>query len=203
MMQANKCCPQKRYFCVSLLLLSLLLLAGCHQNTPVQVKQSTGFLNHTQQEGVLNMADHTHLIQIQTVLWQTHQMSDADLDFWVSLLQRGPLKNDPTAWAGFHTLVLEDALGHKQLSSSQQTKMYDAVLPYVSDAAYTKDVDPSDPQMTQKLRIGNEQNAVALLAQTRDPRALGVLAHVAQSSPYPDVRQKAKDLHEKLAALPQ
>jgi hypothetical protein len=201
MIQTNKCCRSKRYFSAGLLLLPLLFLTGCHKNASVQAAQHSSLLTHTQQEGALNIADHTRLIGIQTAIWQNHQISDADLDFWVNLLHRGPLKNDPMAWTGFHTLVLEDALGLKQLSSSQQAKMYDAVLPYVSDAAYTKDADPSDPQMTEKLRTGNEQNAIALLAQTHDPRALEVLAHIAQSSPYPKVRRQAQESHEKLAAL--
>lgn len=85
--------------------------------------------------------------------------------------------------------------------------MYDAVLPFVSDAAYAKSMDasdtrsdPTDPSTQKNLRIGTERIAVQLLAQTRDARALPVLKSLAQSSPSLDLRETAHEYHDKLAA---
>lgn len=196
-----------------ILSLSIFLLAR-HTRSPLdvsieqQVQKSQGYRQQYEQKGVLSALDYARLAKISGYIDQRQIISDDDLDFWIALLHRGPLKDTPSNWSSFYTIVLGLGAGRKQLTPSQQQKMYDAALPFVSDAAYTKVIDPSatqmdpaDPLSQQSLRTGEEKIALMLLAQTRDPRALGVLDNIAQNSPHPELRQTARDYHDKLAAV--
>lgn len=156
----------------------------------------------TQRRGALAMDDHARLIQMQTTIYKAHRISDADLDFWVSLLHAGPLQDTPGAWSLFHTLVLGDAVGTKRLTPPQQRKMYDAVLPYTADAAYARDRDPSHPEMSDRLRTGSKDIAIRLLAQTRDPRAAGTLERIARCETSDRLRREANGLHALLSRTP-
>lgn len=171
-------------------------------------QHSQKYRERLEQQGILAAADHARLIKISTYIERNQQLPDNDLNFWISLLQKGPLKDNPSNRGLFYTIVMGGALGRKQLSTSSQEKMYDAVLPFVSDAAYITAMDPantrtdpSDPTTQVNLRTGSEEIAVMLLAQTRDPRALPVLRNLAQSSQYPSLRATAQEYYTKLAAV--
>ena len=185
------------------------ILCGCHRqpqasaNTLVgaMAKGHLNFREAAQQVGILSIEDFTRLDKIHTTLVQNHTMSDADLDFWVALLNRGPLKNTPSNWSFFHGQVLGHAFGNKHLTPSQQKKMFDAVLPYVSDAAYARDIDPKDTdpayvEISQVNTVDKKFIAVKLLEQTGDPRTVRTLEHVAQSDPSPRIRRTALRFHE-------
>ena len=172
-----------------------------------QVQSSQNYRLRWERKGVLSASDMARLAKISAYIQQRQEMSDADLDFWVALLHRGPLKDTPSNWGLFYASVFGLADGRKHLSPSQQQKMYDAVLPYVSDAVYTKamdlsyKVDSGDPTSPQSLRTGHEKSAIILLAQTHDPRALGKLDAIAHDDIHPELRQTASDYHDKLAAV--
>ena len=139
---------------VAALLLSVMLLSVFlflrHIQNPLdadikrRVQRSQGYLQKWEQKGILSASDQARLFKISTYIAKRQEISDDDLDFWIALLHRGPLKDTPSNRIGFYTDVLSDGSGRKHLTPSQQQKMYDAVLPYVSDAAYAKAMDPSD-----------------------------------------------------------
>ena len=197
----------------SIIVLSVFLFTRHSQSSLDSVverreKRSQKYQEKWEQKGILSIPDHARLIKISAYIERSQQMSDDDLDFWISLLQRGPLKDTPSNRGLFYTTVMEDALGRKQLSPSGQKKMYDAVLPFVSDATYMSAMDPNDPRTdpsdptTQvNLRTGTEGIAVMLLAQTRDPRALTVLQNLARNSQYLKLRETAQEYYTKLAAV--
>ena len=201
---------------VAALLLSFVVLSVFlfvrHTQNPLdiaidhQVQRSQSYRQKWEQKGVVSALDHARLIKISTYIEQRQEMSDDDLEFWTTLLQKGPLRDTPSNRFLFYSDVLGDAAGRKHLSLSGQKKMYDAVLPFVHDAAYVTAMDPSDtrtdpsdPSTQKNLRIGSETIAVQLLAQTRDPRALGILEGIAQNSPSPALRETAHEYHDKLA----
>ncbi|MDQ2798197.1 MAG: hypothetical protein M3Y13_00960, partial [Armatimonadota bacterium] len=120
---------------------------------------------------------------------------------------QGPLKDTPSNRMGFYSIVMGCGVGRKHLTPSQQGKMYDAVLPYVSDTAYAKAIgptdthtDPADPLSQQSLRTGAEDIAVILLMETNDPRALSELKRISENSPSPRLRREAGQCHDVLAA---
>ena len=165
------------------------------------------YFQETERKGILSANDYARLGQVSAAIENQHQITDADLDSWVAVLQKGPLKDTPSNRMGFNSIVLGLGVGRKHLTPPQQEKMYNAVLPFVSDAAYAKAIDPSDtradpsdPTTQKNLMIGEEEIAVMLLAETRDPRALSVLKDLAQNSPYPHLRRTALKEHDKLAA---
>ena len=172
---------------------------------PLPSRQS--YLQETERKGVLSAADYARLAQVSDGIQHRHQMTDDDLDAWTAVLQRGPLKDTPANRMSFDTIVLGLGIGRKRLTPPQQAKMYEALLPFVSDSAYANTMDPSDtrtdpsdPATQQNLRTGSEETAVMLLAETRDPRALGVLKGLSQSSPSPRLRRAALKEHDILAA---
>ena len=193
--------------------LSIFLLLH-HSQSPLDAKveskvQSTqGYREQWEKKGVLTASDHARLIKISTYIQQRQEMSDDDLDFWIALLKKGPPIDTPSNHSLFYSVMMGDAMGRKHLSQAAQKKMYDAVLPFVSDAAYANAIDPSDtridpsdPSTQENLRIGSENLAVILLAQTRDPRALPVLQDLAQNSRSAKIRATAQEYYAKLAAV--
>lgn len=164
------------------------------------------YFQETERKGIPSAVDYTRLAQVSDSIQHKQQISETDLDSWIAVLQKGPLKDTPSNRMGFDSIVLGLGIGRKRLTPSEQEKMYDAVLPFVSDAAYAKAIDPTDktdpadPTSQQNLRTGEEEIAVMLLAETRDPRALGVLNDLAHNSPYPHLRRTALKEHDKLAA---
>ncbi len=173
-------------------------------SNPPPSRQS--YFQETERKGILSTIDYARLAQVSDTIQHQHQMTDADLDSWIAVLQKGPLKDTPSNRMGFDSIVLGLGIGRKNLTPSQQEKMYNAVLPFVSDAAYAKALDPSDtrsdpsdPTTQKNLMIGSEETAAMLLAETRDPRALGVLKDLAQHSPYPHLQKTALREHDKLA----
>ena len=192
---------------ITALAIIAVLLFVRHQANDMSAHAFSRQTNFMEQDGILNVSDYTRLTQIQETIQHQQRISD-DLDFWIATLHKGPLKDLPAKRMLFYSTVMGCAGGHKNLSPQQQRKMYDAVLPFVSDAAYTDamdtrgsvGIDPADPTSPQSLRTGQEKMAVRLLAQTRDPRAIGVLNTLAQTSPAPSLRQAAQECSEKLAA---
>ncbi len=173
-----------------------------------QAQQSLGYRQEWQQKGILSANDYARLDKISIYIQRRQTISDDDLNFWIALLQQGPLIKTPANWSLFYTDVLGLGVGRKHLSLAEQKKMYDAVLPFLSNAGYTKSMDPDDNAgtssylTTQKdLVIGNEEIAALLLAQTLDPRALGVLRNTAHNSPSPSLRQTAQEYYDKLAMV--
>ncbi len=193
-------------------LAAVFFLSGLADNIgqfggPHHLPSRQSYFQETEQKGILRASDYARLAQVSDAIQRQHVMSDADLDFWIALLQQGPLKDTPSNRMGFYSIVMGCGVGRKHLTPAQQGKMYDAVLPYVSDTAYAKAIDPTDthtdpadPLSQQSLRTGAEDIAVILLMETNDPRALSELKSISENSPAPRLRREAGQCHDVLAA---
>jgi hypothetical protein len=133
-----------------------------------------------QQQGIIGKQDYLQLVKIQEGIDKTQAMSDEDIAFIVHELSLRPAQNISKNAVQAQRLVLDRTYaspGHKpkHLTASQRSRLYDAIVPYTSSADQ-----------------GVEVEASLALAGTRDPRAIPVLEHMAQSSPYSVVRMDAQ-----------
>lgn len=133
-----------------------------------------------QQQGVIAKQDYLRLVKIQDGIDRTQKVSDGDVAFIAHQLNARPAQDTSKNAVQAQDLVLWHTYaspGHKpkQLTPSQRGHLYDAILPYTSSS-------------DQAVQV----NASLALAGTRDPRAIKVLEHMAQSSQYSLVRLDAK-----------
>ena len=169
-----------------------MALAGCGKikdalQSPPAPTPATVYLSDAQkgdlyqQQGVIAKQDYLHLVRIQDGINQTQKVSDEDMAFIVRELNSLPVQNTSKTAAQAQHLVLDHTYaspGHKpkRLTPSQRSRLYNAILPYTSSSDQWVQVDAS-----------------LALAGTRDPRAIPILKHMAQSSPYSVVRLDAKE----------
>lgn len=133
-----------------------------------------------QQQGVIVKQDYLRLVKIQDGINRTQRVSDADVAFIARQLNARPFQDTSKNAVQAQHLILDHTYaspGHKpkRLTPSQRSRLYNAILPYTSSPDKWVQVDAS-----------------LALAGTRDPRAIKVLEHMAQSSPYSVVRLDAK-----------
>ncbi len=134
---------------------------------------------HYQQQGVMAEQDYLHLAKIRGGMDQTQKLSDADVTFLVQQLSSLPAQTTSPNKVQAEEIVLGHTYsspGHKpkRLTPSQRSRLYNAIVPY------TKSPD-------QWVQV----EASLALAGTRDSRAIPVLEHMAQNSPYSVVRLDA------------
>ena len=125
-----------------------------------------------QKQGVIAKQDYLRLVKIQNGIDRTQKLSDEDVEYITRELNALPVQNTSKNVAQAQDLVLWHTYaspGHKpkRLTPTQRSRLYSAILPYTSS---------SDQ--------GVQVNASLALAGTRDPRAIKVLEHMAQSSQY-------------------
>ena len=133
-----------------------------------------------QQQGIIGKQNYLRLVKIREGIDKTQTVSDEDIAFIAHQLSMRPVQNISKNAVQAQHLVLDHTYaspGHKpkHLTVSQRSRLYNAILPYTSSADQWVEVDAS-----------------LALAGTRDPRAIPVLEHMAQSSPYSVVRLDAK-----------
>lgn len=145
-----------------------------------------------QQQGIMAKQDYLRLVKIQDGIDRTQKVSDGDVAFIARELNSLPVQNTAKNAVQAQHLVLDHTYaspGHKpkRLTPSQRSRLYNAILPYTSSSDQWVQVDAS-----------------LALAGTRDPRAIPVLKHMAQSSQYSVVRLDAaaflKQLRKVLAS---
>lgn len=134
-----------------------------------------------QQQGVIAKQDYLRLVKIQAGIDRAQKVSDEDVAFIAQQLNARPVQDTSKNAVQAQHLILDHTYaspGHKpkRLTPSQRGRLYDAILPYTSSSDQWVQVDAS-----------------LALAGTRDPRAIKVLEHMAQSSPYSVVRLDAKE----------
>lgn len=133
-----------------------------------------------QQQGVIAKQDYLHLVKIQENIDRTQKVSDEDVAFITRELNSLPVQISSKNAVQAQDLILWHTYaspGHKpkHLTPTQRSRLYSAILPYTGS---------SDQ--------GVQVNASLALAGTRDPRAIKVLEHMAQSSQYSLVRMDAR-----------
>jgi len=132
-----------------------------------------------QQQRVIAKQDYLHLVKIQEGINRTQKASDEDVAFIAQQLNARPVQATSKNAVQAQHLILDHTYaspGHKpkRLTPSQRSRLYNAILPYTSSSDQWVQVDAS-----------------LALAGTRDPRAIKVLEHMAQSSQYSVVRLDA------------
>ena len=155
--------------------------------TPHLPDQQQGALY--QQQGVMTKQDYLRLVKIQDGIDRTQRISDEDVAFIARELNSLPVQNTSKSAVQAQEMVLAHTYaspGHKpkQLTPSQRGRLYNAILPYTGSS-------------DQWVQVG----ASLALAGTRDPRAIGVLNRMAQSSQYPVVRMDARTWLKRLRGV--
>jgi len=142
-----------------------------------------------QQQGIIAKQDYLHLVRVQDGINRAQTISDEDVAFIEQQLSARPVQDTSRNAVQAQDLILwhtHASAGHKpkRLTPAHQVRLYKAILPYTSSSDQGVQVDAS-----------------LALATTRDPRAIKVLEHMAQSSPYSVVRLDAKTWLKRLTEV--
>jgi len=84
-------------------------------------------------DGVMSAENYQRLANIQTTVFRTGKITDADLQWAILLLHSGPLVESQNNENGLHRAVLLYLTGIRSSTPSQQSEFFTAVVPLASD----------------------------------------------------------------------
>lgn len=133
-------------------------------------------------------ADRTRLGRIGTALQKSKPVADADLDWAISLLQRGPAVNSPPSNGSFAIMTMSQLCNHKSMTPAQMHRLAKAVLPFADDPL---PAERAPVNGLQAADVSVQHAAVLTLGSLNDEAADAKLEQLAQSSPTPKIRRTA------------
>ncbi|MDQ2687928.1 MAG: HEAT repeat domain-containing protein [Armatimonadota bacterium] len=126
--------------------------------------------------GVMSAENYRRLASIQTNIFRTGTITDADLRWAISLLHSRPLVESQNNENGLHRAVLLYLTGIRYLTPSQQSEFFTAVVPLASD----KDRYVRQMAATTLGEIGDARAKPYLKKMQSDP-VMQVRVHAAQA----------------------
>lgn len=160
---------------------SIAIILGC-QSAPPVAKETEAAARGFEEIGGFAKQDYLNLMAINERVEKERKISDADLDFALTLFEK-PIREPGMGWF----TVMEVLLNAKELTPSQSNKVLDVVGKIVAGP------DPNgDPGNVRRL-------GALVLANTRDQRAKSIIQPLL-SDTRPHVKRDAQKAMERLKA---
>ncbi len=141
-------------------------------------------------------ADHTRLMKIGTALQNKKPITDADLNWAIGLLQRGPVIDSSFTRTSFALRTMSQLINHRSMTPAQSHTLTLAVLSYADDPP-PKEREPIEVETGQKIdapAVSAQLTALTVLASLDDDAARAKLETLAKTSATLSVRQSAQGL---------
>lgn len=178
-------------------------LFGCTNQAPQEVKlHQAGNVPQSvvailAQKGVMRESDYNRLYAIGAHIQAAHTVTDAELDFALNLLRRGPLRNEGGNTAELRIRALSSIGGKRKLTTAQKERLVAAVLPLTQDPPREfQGVENGIPSS----EISAQRTAMSLLSTVYHPAVVVQFEELAKNSAIDLVRTDAANCLRRVQA---